>query len=71
MNTTELSLVLRKEFGYSKAECYRITDTLLTTIRIEIKKGNPVRLRNFSTFQARKIYGRLGAKFNDSKEFFE
>jgi nucleoid DNA-binding protein len=71
MNTTELSLVLRKEFGYDKAECYRITDKILKTIWMEEKKGNPVRLDNFNIFQAKKACGRLRAKFTDPKNFFK
>jgi len=70
MNKKELSLVLRREYGFDKAECYRILNTILDTIKEELKKGNLVRLRNFGTFQARKSHGKIRAKFKGSMNFF-
>ncbi|MBA7495212.1 hypothetical protein ES702_05792 [subsurface metagenome] len=70
MNMTDLTEVISKEHGLSKAFSNRILKTVLNTIRKELKQGNLVRLRNFGTFRAQKSHGKLRAKFDDSKNFF-
>ncbi len=69
MNTRELAEVIRKEHGYSKAESHRILDTVLESIRSQIKRGDRVRLRNFGTFKPRKYYDKIHCVFDDSKNF--
>jgi len=71
MNHRELTEEIRKNHGLSWAESSRILDTVLETIREQLKQGHLVRLRNFGTFQARKSHGKIRAKFNASKNFFE
>ena len=71
MNTKELTELISKEHGLSKALSNRILKTVLETIRKELKKNLPVRFRNFGTFQARKSHGKVRAKFDDSKNFFK
>ena len=70
MNIAELAEVISKEHYLSKASSNRILETVLNTIRKELKQGHTVRLRNFGTFSARKSHGKLRAKFDDSKNFF-
>jgi nucleoid DNA-binding protein len=70
MNHRELTEEIRKNHGLSWAESSRILDTVLETIREQLKQGHLVRLRNFGTFQARKSHGKIRAKFNASKNFF-
>jgi len=70
MNYRELAEVIRKEHGLSWAESSRILDTVIETIRDQVKKGHLVRLRNFGTFQPRESHGKVRAKFNASKNFF-
>ncbi len=70
MNLKELSHALSKEYNFPKALSNHILNTILKTIASELKKGFPVRLRNFGTFNARKSHGKLRAKFDDSKNFF-
>ena len=71
MNMTDLTEVISKERGLSKAFSNRILKTVLNTIRKELKQNRLVRLRNFGTFEARKSHGKLRAKFDDSKNFFK
>jgi nucleoid DNA-binding protein len=71
MNHRELAEEIRKNHGLSWAESSRILETVIETIREELKQGHLVRLRNFGTFQARKSHGKIRAKFNASKNFFE
>ena len=68
---TDLTEVISKEHGLSKAFSNRILKTVLNTIRKELKKNRTVRLRNFGTFEARKSHGKKRAKFDDSKNFFK
>ena len=70
MNHRELAEEIRKNHGLSWAESSRILETVIETIREQLKQGHLVRLRNFGTFQARKSHGKIRAKFNDSKNFF-
>ena len=71
MNAKELTEVVSKKQGLSKAFSNRILKTVLNTIRKELKHKRIVRLRNFGTFEARKSHGKLRAKFDDSKNFFK
>ena len=71
MNAKELTEVVSKKQGLSKAFSNRILKTVLNTIRKELKHKRLVRLRNFGTFQARKSHGKIRAKFDDSKNFFK
>ena len=71
MNHRELAEEIRKNHGLSWAESSRILDTMIETIRDQLKQGHLVRLRNFGTFQARKSHEKIRAKFNASKNFFE
>ena len=71
MNHRELAEEIRKEHGLSWAESSRILDTVIETIREQLKQGHLVRLRNFGTFQPRESHGKTRAKFNASKNFFE
>ena len=71
MNKQQLIKRITKEHGYPNAESERILTTILTVIQEELKKGNIVRLRNFGTFKAKKSHGKLRAKFDDSKNFFQ
>jgi len=71
MNMTDLTEVISKEHGLSKAFSGRILKTVLNSIRKELKQGNLVRLRNFGTFRAQKSHGKIRAKFDDSKNFFK
>lgn len=71
MNIRELTKVISKEHGLSKAFTRRILKTVLETIRKELKKNRPVRFRNFGTFRACKSHGKVRAKFDDSENFFK
>ncbi|MBA7491556.1 hypothetical protein ES702_02104 [subsurface metagenome] len=71
MNKQQLINTISREHGYPKAESERILNTILQTIKTELRKGHLVRLRNFGTFQARKSHGKVRAKFDDSKNFFK
>ena len=71
MNVAELTEVISKEHGLSKAFSNRILKTVINSIRKELKQNHLVRLRNFGTFRAQKSHGKLRAKFNDSKNFFK
>ncbi len=71
MNHRELAEVIRKDHGLSWAESSRILETVIETIRAQVKQGHLVRLRNFGTFQPRKSHGKIRAKFNASKNFFK
>ncbi len=71
MNHRELAEEIRKNHGLSWAESSRILNTVIDTIREQLKQGHLVRLRNFGTFQARKSHGKIRAKFNASKNFFK
>jgi len=71
MNIAELTGVISKRFFLSKSFSNELLDTVLETIREELKQKRLVRLRNFGTFQARKSHGKVRAKFNDSKNFFK
>ena len=71
MNSKELALILSKEYHLSQGLSNQILKTILKTISSELKKGNLLRLRNFGTFSARKSHGKLRAKFDDSKNFFQ
>lgn len=70
MNSKDLARILSKEYQFSQDLSTRILNTILKTIVSELKKNNLVRLRNFGTFQAKKSHGKLRAKFDDSKNFF-
>lgn len=70
MNYRELAGAVRKEHGFSKALSGRIVDTVIESIRDEVKRGGMVRLRNFGTFRARVRYGKRRAEFDDSENFF-
>ena len=70
MNYRELAEVIRKEHGLSWAESSRILETVMETIRDQVNQGHLVRLRNFGTFQPRESHGKVRAKFNASKNFF-
>ena len=69
MNYRELAEVIRKEHGLTWAESSRILDTVIETIRAQVKQGHLVRLRNFGTFQPRESQGKVRAKFNTSNFF--
>jgi len=71
MNIAELTQVISKRFFLSKSFSNELLDTVLETIREELKQNRLVRLRNFGTFQARKSHGKIRAKFNGSKNFFK
>ena len=71
MNHRELAEEIRKNHGLSWAESSRILETVIETIRAQVKQGHLVRLRNFGTFQPRKSHGKIRAKFNASKNFFK
>lgn len=70
MNFKDLSLVLSKEYGFSQTLSSQVLETILKTIVNELKNNRSVRLRNFGTFQAKESHGKLRAKFDDSKNFF-
>ena len=70
MSMTELTKIISKEHSLSKGLSNRILKTVLNTIRKELKQNRMVRLRNFGTFQTKKSHGKLRAKFDDSKNFF-
>lgn len=71
MNTWGLTDGIAREHRLSKALSRRILDTVLNTIRSELKQGHIVRIRNFGTFQASKSHGKPRAKFDDSRNFFK
>jgi len=71
MNSKELARILSKEYHLSQDLANQILKTILETIVNELKKGNLLRLRNFGTFHAKKSHGKLRAKFDDSKNFFQ
>jgi len=62
--------VIAKEHALSKPLSGRILETILDTIKEELKRRHLVRLRNFGTFRARTSHGKLRAMFDDSKNFF-
>ncbi len=70
MNRSELTKVLAKKHGFTRAFAGRVFDTVLETIRCEVAGGGMVRIRNFGTFRAGKSDGKVRAKFNDSRNFF-
>ena len=71
MNVRELTDVVAKQHGFTKAFAGRVVRTVIETIREEVKAGRPVKIRNFGTFEARESYGEIRAKFEDSPKFFE
>lgn len=71
MNMSELTEVISDQYWFSKKLSSEILDTVLETIREELKHNRLVRLRNFGTFQARKSHGKKRAKFTGSKNFFK
>jgi nucleoid DNA-binding protein len=71
MNSQALSRILSKEYHFSQSLANSILKTILKTIVGELKQGRLVRLRNFGTFRARKSHGKLRAKFDGSKNFFQ
>jgi len=70
MSLKDLARILSKEHHFSRALSNQILKTILKTIVSELKQSHLVRLRNFGTFTARKSHGKLRAKFDDSKNFF-
>ena len=68
---SELIEVISDQYWFSKKLSSEILNTVLETIREELKHKRLVRLRNFGTFQARKSHGKKRAKFDDSKNFFK
>ncbi len=70
MNVQEFTEAIARKKGLSKAFSRVLLDTVLDTIREELRRGHTVRLRNFGTFEARKSHGKLRAKFDDSENFF-
>ncbi len=70
MNSKELTRILSKEYQLSQDISNQILKTILKTIVSELKQNRRVRLRNFGTFQTKKSHGKLRAKFDDSKNFF-
>jgi len=70
MNSKELARILSKEYQLSQDISNQILKTILKTIVSELKQNRRVRLRNFGTFQTKKSHGKLRAKFDDSKNFF-
>jgi nucleoid DNA-binding protein len=71
MNYTELAEAVRKDLRlFTHAQGRQIVESVMETIREEVRRGRTVRLRNFGTFEARKSHGKLRAKFDDSKNFF-
>ena len=71
MNLKELARLLSKEYNLSLTLSNQVLKSILKIIATELKKGKIVRLRNFGTFQAKKSHGKLRAKFDDSKNFFQ
>ena len=70
MNINELTKVVAKKHGITKAFAGQIVQTVIETIRAEIKDGGMVRIRNFGSFEARESHGKKRAKFEDSENFF-
>ena len=70
MNIEEMTDVLAKKHGFTKAFAGRVFDTVIETIRAELVADRPVKIRNFGTFEARESYGKVRAKFDDSPNFF-
>jgi nucleoid DNA-binding protein len=70
VNTTDLAEAIHDRHGFNRAESRRILDSILETIRTEIKRGGRVRLRNFGVFKPRDYYGKTHCVFDDSKNFF-
>ena len=70
MNVEELTEVVARRHGFTKAFAGRVLRTVIETIRTELRAGRPVWIRNFGTFEARESYGKVRAKFDDSENFF-
>jgi len=71
MNKQQLVRTIAHTHKITLYEAEQILNTILKSIRKQLKQGQRVRLRNFGTFQARKSHGKLRAKFDDSENFFK
>jgi len=71
VNVQELARAIRKQHGFTKAECRRILETVLEAIREKVKAGDVVRLRNFGSFRKGKSRGKDHVEFRTSKNFFK
>ena len=71
MNFEDLALAIRREHGYTKAECRRILRTVLEAIRAELARGGEVRLRGFGTFYTLEDQGRRRVRLRGSPNFSE
>ena len=70
MNIEELTSVVAKKHGFTKAFAGKVLGTVVETVRAEVAAGRVVKIRNFGTFEARESYGKVRAKFDDSPNFF-
>jgi DNA-binding protein HU-beta len=60
MNKAQLVEQLAKEMDLTKADCERIIDTTVDTIKKAVKKGEDVTLVGFGTFTRSKRKARMG-----------
>lgn len=71
MTQGELIALIARKNGLPKKFTKRIIKFILNTIVLELKKQNPVSLRNFGTFQSRISHGKTRAKFYASENIFK
>lgn len=70
MTVESLANALAARHGFSKAFARRVLATFLDTVRVELKAGRPVKIRNFGAFSARTSRGKRRAAFSASPNFF-
>lgn len=64
MNRSNLAGVLRKQYGFSWKDSRNIIESILSSIKKELRLGNRVNLQGFGTFTIKQYAGR---KYKDIK----
>lgn len=64
MNKHNLANILRKQYGFSWRDSRSIVESILSSIKKELRSGNKVSLQRFGTFSVKQYAGR---KYKDPK----
>lgn len=60
MNKQELISAMSAETGLTKKDCGAALEAYISTVKVSLKKGEPVRLVGFGTFNVKKRPARTG-----------
>ena len=60
LTRADISEALYAGIGLSRAECYEIVDSLITTMSDAFVRGSDVKISGFGTFQIREKNARIG-----------